>query len=93
VPINVLLLGLALLVGLALVAFVWRRSHGILRDRVEEEAEEAREVLMPGANSEEVRGYGATNGNGNGNGHGSGSGSGRGSGTLSPTQEHRGRRL
>jgi len=45
-----ILLGLALLVGIALVAFVWRRSHKILRDNIEDEAEEAREVLMPGAN-------------------------------------------
>ena len=42
-----LLLGLALLVGIALVAFVWRRSHRIMRENIEDEAEEAREVLMP----------------------------------------------
>jgi MFS family permease len=59
VPVNVILLGLALLVGLALVAFVWRRSHKILRDNIEEEAEEAREVLMPGAHGVSVSDYGA----------------------------------
>ncbi|KAJ4364086.1 hypothetical protein N0V83_009541 [Neocucurbitaria cava] len=68
VPVNVILLGLALLVGIALVAFVWRRSHKILRDNIEEEAEGAREVLMPGVDGEEVRGkdYGAINGGGMG---------------------------
>ena len=62
VPINMILLGLALLVGITLVAFVWRRSHKILRDNIEEEAEEAREVLMPGANGRSD--YGAMNGSG-----------------------------
>ncbi|EAT91926.2 hypothetical protein SNOG_00431 [Parastagonospora nodorum SN15] len=47
IPVNMLLLGLALLVGIALVAFVWRRSHRIMRENIEDEAEEAREVLMP----------------------------------------------
>jgi len=60
VPINVILLGLALLVGIALVAFVWRRSHKIQRENIEEEAEEAREVLMPSATG--VTDYGAMNG-------------------------------
>ncbi|KAH8716763.1 major facilitator superfamily domain-containing protein [Phaeosphaeriaceae sp. PMI808] len=79
IPINMLLLGLALLVGIALVAFVWQRSHKILRDNIEEEAEEAREVLMPGANGNGigVSDYGAMASNG----------------PLSPTQENRGRRL
>jgi multisubunit Na+/H+ antiporter MnhC subunit len=56
VPINVILLSLALLVGLALVAFVWHKSRNALRADIEEEAEEARETLMPGA--EGVNGYG-----------------------------------
>jgi hypothetical protein len=77
VPINMILLGLALVVGIALVAFVWRRSHKILRDNIEEEAEEAREVLMPNANGNGVgvSDYGAING------------------PASPTQENRGRRM
>ncbi|KAF1916453.1 major facilitator superfamily domain-containing protein [Ampelomyces quisqualis] len=60
IPINLILLGLALLVGIALVAFVWRRSHKIQRENIEEEAEEAREVLMPNATG--VTDYGAMNG-------------------------------
>lgn len=58
VPINVILLGLALLVGLALVGFIYSRSHKIMRENIEEEAEEARERLMPGV-SVGVRDYGA----------------------------------
>jgi multisubunit Na+/H+ antiporter MnhC subunit len=78
VPINVILLSLALLVGLALVAFVWRKSHKIQRENIEEEAEEARETLMPDASgSQGVNGYGSMNG----------------SGTASPVEENRGRRL
>lgn len=81
-PINVILLSLALLVGIILVTFVWRRSHKILRENVEEAAESSvgteREQLMPIADVD-VNDYGAVNGGG--------------SGTLSPTQEHRGRRL
>jgi hypothetical protein len=37
------------LVGLALVGFVARRSHKIHRENIEDEAEGARERLMPGA--------------------------------------------
>ncbi|KAH9862779.1 hypothetical protein J1614_010872 [Plenodomus biglobosus] len=48
VPVNVILMGLALLVGVLLVAFVWRKSHVITRENIEEEAEGAREVLVPG---------------------------------------------
>ncbi|KAF2822667.1 MFS general substrate transporter [Ophiobolus disseminans] len=78
IPINMLLLGLALLVGVVLVAFVWRKSHKILRENIEDEAEDAREILMPGANGSGGS-YGAINGIGNG--------------PLSPTQENRGRRM
>ncbi|KAF1364273.1 MFS general substrate transporter [Lizonia empirigonia] len=63
VPINVILLGLALLVGVALVAFVFRRSHKIMRENIEEEAEGARESLMPGV-SVVVQDYGAVTANG-----------------------------
>lgn len=58
IPINVILLGLALLIGLALVGFVYSRSHKIMRENIEEEAEEARERLMPGV-SVGVQDYGA----------------------------------
>lgn len=71
------MLALALLVGVVLVAFVWRKSHKILRENIEEQAEEAREVLMPNANGRNVSDYGAMTGNG----------------PLSPTQENRGRRM
>lgn len=63
VPINVILLGLALLVGIALVAFVYTRSHKIMRENIEEEAEEASERLMPGV-SVGVQDYGAVTANG-----------------------------
>lgn len=63
VPINVILLGLALLVGIALVAFVYSRSHKIMRENIEEEAEEASERLMPGV-SVGVQDYGAVTANG-----------------------------
>ena len=79
VPVNLILLGLALLVGAVLVSFVWRRSHKILRDNIEEEAEGAREVLMPDTNEVRVNDYGAVNGSG--------------SGGMSPSEENRGRRL
>lgn len=63
VPINVILLGLALLVGIALVGFVYSRSHKIMRENIEEEAEEARERLMPGV-SVGVQNYGAVTADG-----------------------------
>ena len=53
-----ILLSSALLVGLALVGFVARRSHKIHRENIEEEAEGARERLMPGADVS-VADYGA----------------------------------
>lgn len=62
VPINLILLSLALLVGIALVGFVFRKSHKIMRENIEEEAEEARESLMPGVSQN----YGSVTANGNG---------------------------
>jgi hypothetical protein len=59
------LLGLALLVGIALVSFVFRKSHKIMRENIEEEAEEARERLMPGV-SVGVQDYGAVTATGDG---------------------------
>ncbi|KAF2815986.1 MFS general substrate transporter [Mytilinidion resinicola] len=60
IPVNVILLGLALLVGVTLVGFVWKKSNTIHRENIEEEAEGARETLMPGAALNGVNGYGAT---------------------------------
>lgn len=54
VPVNVLLLGVALVVGIALVGYVGRKSYTMHREKLEEEAEEAREVLIPGAPAQEV---------------------------------------
>lgn len=51
IPVNVILLSTALLVGLALVGFVAKKSGKIQREGIEEEAEAARERLMPGADT------------------------------------------
>ena len=56
VPVNALLLVVALVVGTALVAYVWRKSYTMGREKLEVEAEEAREVLMPDADERESRG-------------------------------------
>ncbi|KAH9838897.1 protein FMP42-like [Teratosphaeria destructans] len=53
-PVNVMLLSVALVVGVALVGYVGRRSYTMHREKLEEEAEEARETLMPQANGNEV---------------------------------------
>lgn len=66
VPVNVILLVAALVVGSALVGFVARKSYTMGRDKLEEEAEGAREVLMPDADEGQVerdhghRGYGTS---------------------------------
>ncbi|KAF9732428.1 hypothetical protein PMIN02_009659 [Paraphaeosphaeria minitans] len=60
IPINVILLSSALLVGLALVGFVAKKSHKIDRENIEDEAEGARERLMPGADVS-VADYGSVN--------------------------------
>ena len=59
-----MLLSAALLVGIALVGFVYSKSHKIHRENIEEEAENARETLMPGANGVGVSDYGAISGGG-----------------------------
>ncbi|KAI9800507.1 MAG: hypothetical protein M1825_004055 [Sarcosagium campestre] len=56
VPGNVLLLVVAAVIGIALVAFVWRRSKGLRREMLREEAEGARESLMPGATLDTTNG-------------------------------------
>ncbi|WPH01695.1 protein fmp42 [Acrodontium crateriforme] len=48
VPVNVLLLLLALVAGALLVGFVYRKSATFEREQLEEEEEEAQEVLVPG---------------------------------------------
>lgn len=49
IPVNIILMSVAFVIGLSLVAFVTWKSKVIHRERVEEDAEDAREVLMPGA--------------------------------------------
>jgi MFS family permease len=53
-PVDVILLSTALAVGTVLVGYVWRNSYTDSRDKLEEEAEEARESLMPRADAEQV---------------------------------------
>ena len=47
IPVNVMLLGVALSVGLALIAYVWRKSRQMQREYLEDEAEDAEETRMP----------------------------------------------
>ncbi|KAI9791281.1 MAG: hypothetical protein M1816_004062 [Peltula sp. TS41687] len=49
IPVNLILLVIALIVGVTLVGYVWRNTLSIKRGLLEEEAEDAREVLMPAA--------------------------------------------
>lgn len=59
VPVNVILLSLAVIVGLALVSYTAWRARTMHRDMLENEAEGATEVLMPGANGAS-NGYGTS---------------------------------
>ncbi|KAG8533750.1 uncharacterized protein KY384_001491 [Bacidia gigantensis] len=52
IPINVLLIVVALVVGIALVCFVWYKSRHMHREELEEEAEDAPDVVMPGTELE-----------------------------------------
>ncbi|KAL8786358.1 MAG: hypothetical protein Q9213_002855 [Squamulea squamosa] len=56
VPVNVVLLVMALVVGAVLVGFVWYKSRKLGRDKLEAEAEGATESLMPEDNGEMVNG-------------------------------------
>ena len=47
VPVNLILLFVALLVGASLVAYVWYKKRHMARDQLEEEAEGATEVEVP----------------------------------------------
>ncbi|SLM41179.1 major facilitator superfamily transporter protein [Lasallia pustulata] len=49
VPVDVILLSTAFIVGLALVSFVGYQSRHMARDHLEEEAEEATEEMIPAA--------------------------------------------
>lgn len=49
IPVNIILMATAFVIGATLVAFVAWKSKVIHREHVEEDAEDAREVLMPGA--------------------------------------------
>ncbi|KAF7958479.1 hypothetical protein EAE96_002023 [Botrytis aclada] len=53
VPINGMLMGSALVVGIILCAFVGWKAYTLKRDGLEMEAEAARETVMPGAESPE----------------------------------------
>lgn len=55
IPVNVILLCTALGVGILLVGYVWRKSYTMQRDMLEEEAEEARETLMPDADEDNTQ--------------------------------------
>jgi len=50
IPINVILMGIAVVVGTVLVTFTFIRSRSMKREHLEDEAEGASEALMPGAN-------------------------------------------
>ena len=48
-PVNIMLLVIALVVGVVLVGFVYHQSRHLKRDALEEEAEEAQDMRMPAA--------------------------------------------
>ena len=48
-PVNLILLFIALVVGLGLVSFVYWKSRVIKRDQLEDEAEDTPDTMMPGA--------------------------------------------
>ena len=53
IPVNVILLLIALAVGLALVGYVWHKSRSLARQRLEEEAEETTDTPMPAVSETE----------------------------------------
>jgi hypothetical protein len=53
VPVNLILLGTALVVGSVLCIFVGVKAYGFKRHGLEDEADNARETVMPGAQSPE----------------------------------------
>ena len=54
IPVNAILLVLALLVGIVMVGYVYRKSLTLEKDKLREEADEAQERLIPGANGAQV---------------------------------------
>ena len=58
IPVNVALLSVALVFGVVLIGYVSRKSYTMGRELLEQEAEGAREVLMPNVLGE--RSYGTT---------------------------------
>lgn len=50
IPVNAILLGIAVAVGSSLVVYTYVKSRDMQRDQLEEEAEDATETLMPSAN-------------------------------------------
>ncbi|KIW11674.1 hypothetical protein PV08_10976 [Exophiala spinifera] len=50
IPVNVILMCLAVIVGTALVSFTYIKSRSMKREHLEDEAEGATETLMPSAN-------------------------------------------
>lgn len=55
IPVNIILLVIALIIGVALVWYVWRKSRNIAKQDLREEAEEAEERLIPGADIDGLR--------------------------------------
>lgn len=49
VPVNIMLLLIALTIGASLTTFVWRKSRSLGKAELRAEADEASEHLMPGA--------------------------------------------
>lgn len=50
VPVNVIMLAIVLVVGLALVGYVWQKSRSMTRAELEHEAEDAAETIIPAVN-------------------------------------------
>jgi MFS family permease len=55
IPVNVILMSIAVVVGTALVSFTYIRSRSMARDKLEYEAQGATESLMPEANGTHFR--------------------------------------
>ena len=53
-PVTIGLMSLAAVIGVALVGFVFSRSRTLMREKLEDEAEQAEETLVPGADRENV---------------------------------------